>query len=130
MEPEEARLVDPLEPVDEAETIAQKIALKKKKKQKRNASADAGAMATVGAASTSKAQGTDESSSGPREAKVRLCAGRLVSVPPRTGQWAVVQGLQNAKHTDYNEAIVRVGSQRDNGRFETSWLGTGADRAP
>ena len=102
MEPEAARLVDPLEAVDEAETIAQKIAP--------NASADAGAMAAVGAASTSKDQGTDESSSGPREAKVRLCAGRLVSVPPRTGQWAVVQGLQNAKHTDYNEAMVRVGS--------------------
>ena len=124
VEPEEARLVDPLEAVDEAETSAQKIAPKKKKKM-RNASADAGAMAAVGAASTSKDQGTDESSSGPREAKVRLCAGRLVSVPPRTGQWAVVQGLQNAKHTDYNEAIVRVGSQRDNGRFETSCLGTG-----
>ena len=46
-------------------------------------------------------------------------------MPPRTGQWAVVQGLQNAKHTDYNEAMVRVGSQRDNGRFETSCLGTG-----
>ena len=105
VEPEEARLVDPLEAVDEAETIAQKIAP--------NASADAGAMAAVGAASTSKDQGTDESSSGPREAKVRLGAGRLVSVPPRTGQWAVVQGLQNAKHTDYNEAMVRVGSQRD-----------------
>ena len=112
VEPEAARLVDRLEAVDEAETSAQKIAPKKKKK-KRNASADSGAMAAVGAASTSKDQGTDESSSGPRKAKVRLGAGRLVSVPPRTGQWAVVQGLQNAKHTDYNEAMVRVGSQRD-----------------
>ena len=124
VETEAARLVDPLEAVDEAETSAQKIAPKKKKK-KRNASADSGAMAAVGAASPSKDPGTDESSSGPRKAKVRLGAGRLVSVPPRTGQWAVVQGLQNAKHTDYNEAIVRVGSQRDNGRFETSCLGTG-----
>ena len=81
-------------------------------------------MAAVGAALITKEQGADATSSVPREKKGFLRS-RDVSVPPQSGQWAVVQGLQKANYTGYNDTIVRVGSQRDNGRFETFSLGTG-----
>ena len=90
------RHVDHLEAVEEVESMTQKVAPKKKrKKEKKNASAYAGPMAAVGAALITKEQGADATSSVPREKKGFLRS-RDVSVPPQSGQWAVVQGLQSA----------------------------------
>ena len=119
-EADEVRPVVPREAVEEAETTAQQVAPKKrrKKEKRKKVSAGAEAMAADVDASISKEAGPDGSSCGPPDNE-ELLRRRAI------GRWAIVQGLQNAKYTEFNGKLVRVLSQRENGQFETVRPGSG-----
>ena len=119
-EADEVRPVVPREAVEEAETIAQQVAPKKKgkKETKKKVSAGAETMAADVDASISKEAGPDASSCGPPDNE-ELLRRRAI------GRWAIVQGLQNAKYTEFNGKLVRVLSQRENGQFVTVRPGSG-----
>ena len=150
VEPEAARLVDPLEaeeaaPPDEsaaqpailqdmqpAEQVAElteattdaqsSLSRTKKQRRRRRAAADAGATADAEPAADAGALEAEDA------AQASIGEDLIVPEPlvaeelqhrGTTGAWAVVQGLQNEKYSQYNGRIVRVGNQRTNGRFET-----------
>ena len=88
--------VVPREAVEEAETTAQQVAPKKKRKKekKKKVSTGAEAMAADVDASISKEAGPGASSCGPPDNE-ELLRRRAI------GRWAIVQGLQNAKYTEW-----------------------------
>ena len=107
----------------EATTDAQSsLSRKKKPRRRRRAAADAGATAAAAPAADAGALEAEDA------AQASIGEDLIVPEPlvaeelqhrGTTGAWAVVQGLQTEKYSQYNGRIVRVGNQRTNGRFET-----------
>ena len=70
-------------------------------------------MAADDDASISMEAGPDASSGGsPDNEELLRC--RAI------GRWEIVQGLQNARYTEYKSKLVRVLSQRENRKSETA----------
>ena len=107
----------------EAATDAQSsLSRTKKQRRRRRAAADAGATADAEPAADAGALEAEDAAQASIEEDLVVpepLVAEELQHRGTTGAWAVVQGLQNEKYSQYNGRIVRVGNQRTNGRFET-----------